>query len=247
MNLKRKTAIVAAIAAITFATMLAAGRARADGLLYQLPQDGSWAKYDLEITGTDPGGGEMKMSGSLTMSSVGKADASGEPCRWIEIKMQMRDPSGNDQTIVAKALIPEKNLKRGENGWASMKKAWIKQPHNEEPEQITEANGDQAGPLPAFLSGPLNESKDLEGIEIESGIGKLQCAGVSGHLTINDGNSDVAIQMENRLHEMAPFGVVASTMSFEVKRDGEVREKGTIKFKLAEVGQDAKSELPDAN
>jgi hypothetical protein len=35
-------------------------------------------------------------------------------------------------------------------------------------------------------------------------------------------------------------------MSFEVKRDGDVREKGTIKFKLAEVGQDAKSELPDA-
>ena len=246
MYLNKKPALVAAVAAIALATFLAVTPARADGLLYQLPQDGTWARYEMEMVGVSPSGEEMKMGGSLTMSSVGKAEASGEPCRWIEVKMQMRRPDGDEQTIVAKALVPEKNLKRGENGWASMKKAWIKQPFNADPEQITEANGRDVGPLPAFLAGPLSDSKDLEGIQVESGIGNLQCAGVSGSLKINDGNADVKIQMENRLNDMAPFGVVTSTMQFEVTRDGEVREKGTIHFKLAEVGKDAKSELPDA-
>jgi len=247
MYAPQKAMIAATLAAAAILALLSAtSPTRADGLLYRLPDDGTWARYDLDIVGTDPGGGDTKMAGSLAMSSVGKAEASGEPCRWIEVKMQMRDPGGNEHTVVFKALIPEKNLKRGENPWASMKKAWMKEDKDSDPQQITEANGREAGPMVAFLTGPLNDSKDLDAIEVDSGIGKLQCGGVSGSLKINDGNNDVSIQMENRLHDMAPFGVVASTMKFEVKRDGNVNEKGTITFKLAEVGKDAKSEMPDA-
>jgi len=241
----KKATFTAAIVAAALATVLAVNPVRADGLLFQLPADGTWARFDMEMAGSDPSGGEVKMSGVLTMSSVGKDESGGEPCRWIEIKMEMKEGPGG-QTVVAKALIPEKNLKRGENPWANMKKAWMKQGPNSDPQAITEANGPDAGPMPAFLSGPLTDSMDLGVAEVESGIGKLECKGVSGSLKINDGRNDVEITMESRLHEMAPFGVVASNMKFQVKRDGEDRESGTIKFKLAEVGQDAKSALPDS-
>jgi hypothetical protein len=78
--------------AVAFAA-LAASWAYADGLLYNLPKDGTWATY--EITGTATievktyGIQKLKNVGTLKIASVGQVSEAGQPCRWIEIKMEM--------------------------------------------------------------------------------------------------------------------------------------------------------------
>jgi hypothetical protein len=75
-----------------------------DGLIYQLPSDGSWVRYKLSEEGTavitfppgdpappGPGGStpsRAKIRGSLELRSVGKVDMDGEACRWIELKLE---------------------------------------------------------------------------------------------------------------------------------------------------------------
>src|SRR5262245_3407124 len=97
------------------ASVLCAGMARADGLLYQLPEDGSWVRFEAQYTfkaeGMEkPGQG----TGTLTMASVGKVVEGSEPCRWIEFELKLKD-IGPEQVLIRKLLIPEKYLKKGEN------------------------------------------------------------------------------------------------------------------------------------
>jgi hypothetical protein len=224
--------------------LLAPASARADGLFYQLPADGASARFDMQMKGGPPGG-EREMSGSLTMSSVGRVEHEGQPARWIEVKLTMKEEFG-EQTIVAKTLILEKHLKRGENPFGNFIKCYVR--HGEaEVKDVKDTSGDDAGPLPAFLAGPLDNAKELDPAETDSALGKVACKGQTGKLVVPEGNRKVHVEFENRLHERAPFGVVTSTMKFSVKQEEETRESGVIELKLAEVGMGAKSELPDSN
>jgi hypothetical protein len=73
----------------------------ADGLIYQLPGDGTWARFDIDRKATPPDGKESTMIGSLTLSSVGAAEVDGEPCRWIEIAIEMKK-DGLSATVIHK-------------------------------------------------------------------------------------------------------------------------------------------------
>ena len=85
--------------------------ARADGLIYQLPDDGAQVRYDMSVE-ISAGGQEMNFKGSLTVSSVGQTTVGDDKCRWIEIKMvSVKD--GQDQPLTGKMLIPEKELEKG--------------------------------------------------------------------------------------------------------------------------------------
>ncbi len=90
--------------------------ALADGLLYQLPDDGNWVRYDWDGNGTKPDGTDTKVSGSLTLSSVGKAEINGKECRWIEIAMEVQS-EGYKVTDVYKLLIPVEHLRKGKGHW----------------------------------------------------------------------------------------------------------------------------------
>ncbi len=48
---------------------LTASSAPGESLLYQLPKDGTWARYELELTA---GGREQTQKGSIRIASVGK-------------------------------------------------------------------------------------------------------------------------------------------------------------------------------
>ena len=237
----RRLILTAAAAA---GVLLAPAIALADGLFYQLPADGASAKFDMQMKGGPPGS-DHEMNGSLTMSSVGRIEHDGQPARWIEVKLTMKQ-DGGEQTIVGKTLILEKHLKRGENPFANFIKCYVRH-GSSEVKEVKDASGDDAGPLPAFLSGPLDEAKELPEAETDSALGKAACKGVTGKLEVPEGDRKVHVDFENRLHERAPFGVVTSTMKFNVKHDGESRESGVIELKLAEIGMGAKSELPDSN
>lgn len=98
---------------------------------------------------------------------------------------------------------------------------------------------------PAFLCGPFMNSKKLPAQEIDSKLGKFSCTGVTGNIKIEQGKNVVEIAFDNRLSDKVPFGVVSSHMKYKAGQDGNPREAGTVSLKLVEVGQNAKSELPD--
>jgi hypothetical protein len=214
---------------------------RGDGLIYRLPEDGTSVRYDLDMkVGRD--GMEKSAGGYLAVSSVGKEQVNDQPCRWIEFKMVF-DIDGKERTIVAKTLIPEKALKRGENAGAHMIRGWLKQ--RDEAEELRDLQGSNAGPLPAFLAGAAPDAKTLDKKKIDSKLGMLDCAGVVGTHTFQQGQENVTIKQETRLHDKAPFGVVNSRMEFHIERDGVSRERGVMTLTILEVTQGARSELPE--
>jgi hypothetical protein len=223
------------------AIALAGSAASADGLIYRLPEDGTSVRYALDLK-VGRGGMEKSAGGFLAVSSVGKETVNNEPCRWIEFKM-LFDIDGKEQIIVAKMLIPEKALKRGENAGAFMIRGWLQ--HRGQIEEFKDLQGARAGPLPAFLAGPAADAKKLPKEVIDSKLGKLECEGVTGTHTFDQGQEKVEFKHETRLNDKAPFGVVQSRMEFKVERNGMARESGVLKLDVLEITQGAKSELPD--
>src|SRR5262249_16424259 len=151
---------------VTGVCMLPVGIARADGLFYQLPEDGSWVRFEFqytyELAGMEkPGQG----TGTLTMASVGKAVDGLDPCRGIEFKVQLQD-IGEKQMVIRKLLIPEKYLKKGENPTEHVVRGWAK--FNDE---AVERAVPVHGRWPAYLAGPLQDEKKLDQQLVESKLG----------------------------------------------------------------------------
>ena len=230
------------MATLTALLTLPAATARADGLLYQLPEDGAWVRFDMEVA-RERGGEQMTIKGSMAMSSVGQTTIEGEKCRWIEVEMRMK--RGEDErTFITKLLIPEKHLKKGEKPLDHVVKAWQKQGAGEARE-LKDPYSSNAGPLPAFLSGPLKDPKELDKELVESKLGKLQCAGLTGRAEFKQGQTDAKVTFHTRLHEKAPFGVVTCRMVYTGEREGQPPRSVTVTLKLTEVGDKATSKLPD--
>jgi hypothetical protein len=53
---------------------------RADGLLYRLPDDGTWARYSFKQTMALPKDKKMTVEGTLTLASVGHEKVKDEVC-----------------------------------------------------------------------------------------------------------------------------------------------------------------------
>jgi len=213
--------------------------ARADGLIYKLPEDGAQVRYDLEIVTT----GDNKVKGSLTVSSVGKATENGEDCRWIEFKMITSD-DGQDHVIISKVLVPEKHLGKGKSSADNVIRGWIKD-ENGEPFEIKDLKAPQAVALWAFLAGPLKNAGELEKKEIDGKLGKLECPGATGDVEIESAFGTITINVENRLHEKAPFGLVNAAWKFELKNNGQVAAAGTFTLTPSDSSTTALSDLPD--
>lgn len=236
----RMLSAVALIAALALPSV----PARADGLVYQLPDDGASVEFEMKMS-MEQNGMTMDYDGTFWMSSVGKQDVDGTACRWIEFKMVMKQ-EGRERFHRAKVLIPEAELARGKSPISHAKKGWY-QPDDREPREITDFFGNDAGPLPAFLSGPLKDAKELEAETIDSKLGKLECKGVTGLVQFKQSGRDNEVTFTNRLNDKAPFGVVNSEIRFEMSRDGQQQGAATMKIKLSKVGKEAKSDLPDLN
>jgi hypothetical protein len=212
--------------------------ASADGLLYQLPEDGSWVRFDSEYT-FKVGEAAGRGTGTMTMASVGKTVEGKDACRWIEFDVRLKD-SGNEHTLIRKLLIPEKHLKRGENGTEHVVRGWAK---------FDDEKVDRAVPLhgrwPAYLAGPLKDERKLANERVESKLGALECEGVTGFIEYHADDMDTKVTYEMRLHERAPFGVVSGRMLFEVTRDGKIAQTIDARLKLTDFGKDAKTALPE--
>jgi hypothetical protein len=216
--------------------------AQADGLIYQLPKDGTSATFDMEVSGSR--NGQQKIGkGSLVVSSVGEVTVDNEKCRWIEFKMALK-LDDNSRVSIVKVLVPEKHLGKGKASGENIVRGWAKG-GEEAAVEIKSTLANEMGPIAAFLSSPPKDPKVLEKTELDGKLGKLQCAGVSGETSLEQGGSTFVLKFESRLHENAPFGVVTSTWEFARKNNGQVGESGTFKLTLTDVQTSAVSELPD--
>lgn len=227
---------------LVFVTLIQS--ARADGLIYQLPADGTQVRYDNEVS-FSANGQERTSTGSLTLSSVGVTTVGDQKCRWIEIKTTRKTDNGERITI-AKFLVPEKELGKGKSAGEHLIRGWIKQGENE-PQPVTDLKGPQARLLVAYLAGPPQNQRDLDQTEIDGKLGKLSCRGVAGDYEFVGDNGSLSVTMENRLNEKAPFGVVSAVWKFERKQNGQVMGSGTSKLTLIDISTTALSELPDRN
>jgi hypothetical protein len=224
-----------------------------DGLVHQLPTDGSSAYFSMELT-THQDGKSSSLKGSLTISSVGRAVVNGQPCRWIEVKTITDDGGASAELQLRKLLIPEKYLTAGQSPLEHVAKAWalkasvrrtekgidFKAVAKGEPRQVKDPT-QSLTLLTLVLAGPLRKAKALREASVASGLGSLQCEGIAGEIPFGG----VAASVESRLHAKAPFGVVSWEVRVRVKADPK-QERARITLKLVEIVRNAKSEIPDA-
>jgi hypothetical protein len=231
-----------ALFAVLFAAATFSQTVRADGLIYQLPDDGAQVRFDTETTAS-VGGQDVASKGSVTISSVGTVMVDNEKCRWIEIKLITND-DGQEHLVIAKVLVPESHLGKGKSPGEHILRGWLKD-GDAEPQEKKDFNVPEALPLRVFLAGPPREPGKLDAVEIDGKLGKLKCAGATGETEFEFGDGTVSIGFENRLHEKAPFGLVTGNWKFEVKNNGQIAIAGTFKLTLADTSTTALSELPD--
>ena len=119
----RISLIVAFSVCCLLADGLGTSQVQAEGLIWNLPADGTWVRYEgtykqTNFRGEAEGGNvESDWIRHTTIKSVGQemAEFRGEmqPCRWVEIKTVTGKPSedgidaGPVGTVIYKALIPE--------------------------------------------------------------------------------------------------------------------------------------------
>jgi hypothetical protein len=233
-------------AALPFATRLA----RADGLFYKLPKDGTWAVYQLDgsFCDKDKPADSLPLKGAIRMASVGQVTENGQLCRWIEVTFDLDPPFGGSNPRwkdVWKVLVPEKYLAKGETPMDHVIRAWQRSSLGKNAEKVKDPTTLRQSLLGFFISGPMKEAKSLPKAEVESKLGKLQCDGVTAGAEPKEGSASIEI----RLHPDAPFGVVACRLNLELVFSA--RPTGTIlvrcNLNLSDFGDKAKAEIPNTD
>lgn len=232
---------IAPLGAVLLATVLAI-EAHADGLIYQLPADGTAALFETE-TNFLLDGQDRSVKGTLSIASVGQQVVDNETCRWIEVK-SVTNAGGSERITIAKCLIPEQHLARGKSPVAHVVRGWIKSGDGE-PQEVKELKSPGARILSMALAGPGANLIELESSEIDGKLGKLACQGEAGDLDFQRDSLSVALHYETRLHEKAPFGVVSALWKFDVTASGQPRGSRTTRLTLTDLNPTALSELPD--
>jgi hypothetical protein len=247
--LTRFTMKTASVSVILAATLCLANVTvvKADGLIHQLPKDGSWVRFDATGEGLAPGGEvAVTLKGTVTVKSVGMEVVDGTLCRWIEIETEIEGsraggPRGR-QTEVFKLLIPEKHLVPGQNPREHVLKAWKKDTKGNDRE--LDLKGDDAravASLDELLNGGLAKSEKRDGVEIKVPGGTFRCTHLKGTESSKSGDLDLAI--EAWLTDEVPFGVAAYRHSKTRKKEGQSLGGRSMELKFAASGADAKSAI----
>jgi hypothetical protein len=252
------------VALAVLACLLPGGPARADGLVFQLPPDGTWARYTMRTEATfglkDRPPQKVTIAGTLTLSSVGEVLRNERKCRWIELKVESQG-QGVHPKLLLKLLIPEDCLRRGQDPLSHAVLTFF----NPKPVDRT-----GAASLESFIDEgfnrmqyeidrfrdvfpkPLDNARSLNRETVDTPAGKFEdCEVVSGTSgydgpLLNNGRSVFTASYRLVLHPRAPFGVVAmqtETKGVEIGRRGRVSLTSTKTLTLTTAGTNAVSEL----
>ena len=223
--------------------LVATPRATADGLITQLPDDGTWAEFELKLTLTE-NDQKREHSAYLRLSSVGQIEHQGTKCRWVELQVSRTEPPKPDE--VAKILLSEESLKSGKVTATSLVRGWRK-PGDEE---ATELDKDRPrlgiGPLAMLLSGSFSDSQkpEKEDIKVE-GLGQLTCEKTTVKQDLPMSPSDnLPADITLWRNSKASFGTVKLRVHIVDKRPDRERE-GVFEAVQVKSGKDARSALPD--
>lgn len=216
--------------------------ALANGLVFQLPEDGRWAEFQMKTAKEIDGEEQWTDSGAIRVASVGQLNERGEKCRWIEVLC-----TSDDRTLLAKVLVPEKHIGQGQDPLAHVVRGWIKM-GNREPEKLTSPKDQLQSILPVVLAPPLSDPKPLPEKVIQTKVGKLRCKGIAGHIPYQVASGPFRsdkMTFETHLHPKVPFGVVSSRSMFTLKQEGHPARTFATLFLLQTVGRGAESELAE--
>src|SRR5437762_13688904 len=84
----------AAASLVAICVMFSVNLAVADGVIHQVPADGSWVRFDVTGAGVRPNGDvTTTLKGAMTIKSVGSEQLDGADCRWIEMKTEIEAQS----------------------------------------------------------------------------------------------------------------------------------------------------------
>lgn len=224
------------------AGLLLSHAALADGLVDQLPADGSWVKYQAVMV-TTVGDQKSEIKGTVTLASVGSRVTEDQgACRWVELTSELSDGK-QTQTNVGKFLIPETALARGQNPRKYIVKAWGKDAMGlKEEDSLPE---DVASMMDMLLHAPLEESKPLAEAKVDCKLGALTCTGVTGSRSrkLGSDKEQMKLRVAARWNDKIPFGVYEYAARFTVT-GSEPAITGSIRLVYEDSGKDAKSQLP---
>jgi len=225
--------------------------ARADGLIYKLPGDGTRVVYDLKFTRHKSGspGDKRMVTGTLSVAAVGTKKVDGADCRWIEFTMKMSF-EGRERNVAYKLLLPKSDLGKGKYPLSNVKQAWTKQ--RDRVRQMTDASAREGGPLPSFLPNPLKDVKVAKPTVIETGAGKITAKTLTGKTEYEQGDATrtdkFTVDYEMQLADKTPFGVAGGKMTIKEYRDRtKLDDIIVVTLKLKSIDMKAKSGIPDKN
>jgi hypothetical protein len=232
-----------------------AAPAPAGGIVRQLPEDGGWARFDLElhVLGQD-GQPRETLKGSETVRSVGRKTVGGRTCRWIELQFRFQPANRRREHVeILRLLIPEEEITAEDaDPLEHVVEAWQRIPIRGDPgvaARLKDLNTLEAI-LAEVLHGPLEDAQELETQPTPCGLGNLECAGTAGTRAVPIDQGEVVrdvYRYEARLHKHAPFGVVRLRSEFRRElSSGATGDHRVSIFTLAEVGSGAKSAIPEA-
>ena len=222
---------------------------RSQGLLYNLPEDSVFARFEMQSASREKGEERPKTyKGTLTISSVGEVKVDGKQCRWLEVKMEANTAGDH----VVKVLVPVDRVKLGESPLDHAVKGWRKMIGDlndgglRELSEAADFTSNHAGIMPMLLPGVLADARKLPRKMIDSKLGKLECDGHAGTYTLEPGQDYKSkVTYETWVHDRAPFGVVACQITSKTYHNGDYLREFTMSLRLIEVGKGAKTELPD--
>src|SRR5437870_1015437 len=110
-----------ALASALVAHSIWASPVSAQGLIHQLPPDGTSVKFHVAVTQKTADGQSSNVAAEVVVRSVGVIKAQDGDQRWIEISLRLPE-----QTQLLKLAIPEKHFGKGQDPFAHITRGWLK-------------------------------------------------------------------------------------------------------------------------
>ena len=219
---------------------------QAQRLISKLPEDGSWAKYEMKGATTTSNGNINKNSATMIVRVVGTEHMNMDAYRWVEIE-QRQDHIKNSMPSIYRFLIKEDDITNGEDPLAHIKKCWtISLAPNLDIVKEYDVKKDSLQFLEWFLPPQLEKQKTLEPKTLKTSLGELECKGASG--VYDQSRAPNYIQRHTftvYAHDKCPFGTVSLHRLTEAIIDKATNHKLEYTFELKETGTGAKSLVGD--